>query len=93
MKKISEMTIEELQDYALARDQENASLKDENKKLVDQNVELTDWNKALQRRNNDLFMQVEQQSSLPENAPQNGGQPEEIESCEDFARNLILGEK
>lgn len=92
MKAISEMTIEELQDYAVSLEESNSALKGENEKLTANNTELTDLNKALQKRNNDLFMKVEQ--SIVEK-PIDGGKEEEktVESCEDFAKKLILGDK
>lgn len=91
MKKISEMTMEELQDYALSITNENESLKAEKQTLTEQNNELSSLNKNLQKRNNDLFMQVEQQTNEDSTPPAKEEKP--VESCEDFARKLILGEK
>ena len=85
--KISEMTLEQLQDYALSQEQELASSKERESTLTAQITELTDLNKALQKRNNDLFIKVEQGTN-----PDIEQQKEKpIESCEDFARKLILG--
>ena len=86
---ISEMTLEQLQDYAVKRDEEIASYKDNESKMKTQIEELSELNKALQRRNNDLFLRVEQAPAV-DNTPK----PEiKTESCEDFARRLILGGK
>lgn len=90
MKAISEMTLEELQDYAVNLSEENTVLKADKEKLITEMAEVEGLNKALQKRNNDLFMKVEQ--SVVEK-PVDGGQEKPVESCEDFARNLILGEK
>lgn len=89
MKKISEMNEDELRDYALAKEQENAALLEEKTALIGKNTQLDELNKQLQMRNNALFLQVEQQQTPTEEKP-----PEQkpVQSCEDFARKLILGE-
>ena len=86
MKKISEMTEEEVRDYALKLEQEkdaNAqAMADKDKSIAELTADVV----ALQRRNNSLFMQVEQQGKQPPAPPQE--EPEEpTESLEDFAKN------
>lgn len=90
MKKISEMTMEELQDYALTFENEREAWKQEKEKLNGDITELNGLNKELQRRNNDLFMKVEQ--GTPEQ-PKQEEEQKPVETCEDFAKNLILGDK
>lgn len=89
MKKISEMTEDEVRDYALSLEQEKQSFIDKEKGYTDKIGELTDLNTQLQKRNNDLFMKVEQQYSADteDHAPQE----EKTETCEDFARRLVQG--
>ena len=80
-KKISEMSPEELQDYAL-----------ELRNVIDtraSNVELQELNKALQKRNNELFMKVEQQPS-PSSFEGPEAPTEPVKTCEDFAKSLKL---
>lgn len=86
MPKISEMTLEELQDYALNLENENSGLKASNEEKEAQVQELTGLNKELQKRNNKLLLQVEQDT--PEPAKEEPPKP--VESCEEFARKLIL---
>ena len=81
------MNLEQLQDYALSLEQEQASSKERESALQTQITELTDLNKALQKRNNSLFMKVEQGPNPDIEQPKE----KTIESCEDFARKLILG--
>lgn len=88
MKKISEMTLEELQDYALDLETKQAAAETEKTALNGKITELTSLNQALQTRNNNLLMKVEQQSTPAPSA----AEPEKIESCEDFARRLVTGE-
>lgn len=90
MKKISEMTLEELQDYALALESDKQTLTDEKHELTAKNEELTGYNQALQKRNNELFLKVEQQITGPDTPDP---KEEKTESCEDFAKNLIMGGK
>ena len=86
MKKISEMTEEEVRDYALKLEQEKTAsdqlIADKDKVIT----ELKDDVVSLQRRNNNLFMQVEQQTKQP--APAGNPEPTETpsQSLEDFAR-------
>lgn len=84
MKKISEMSLEELQDYALNLEQQRAADLEKEQEHVDKIAELTEINLQLQRRNNNLLMQVEQ--TIPgKDEPKSG---EKIESCEDFAARI-----
>lgn len=85
MKKISEMTLEELQDYALDLEGKNKTLKEEKDVEVQKVSELTELNKSLQKRNNELFMKVEQQGS---NEDPGKKKEDEVQSCEDFAVEL-----
>lgn len=88
MKKISEMTLEELQDYALTLEAQNATERENNASLSAEVQELTGLNKTLQKRNNDLLMKVEQQPTPTPTDP-----PEKpAESCEDFAKRFVKGE-
>lgn len=82
------MTEEEVRDYALKLEQENTAtaqvMADKDKVITDLTADVV----ALQRRNNNLFMQVEQQTknSQGEQAdPDN--KEDEPESLEDFSKN------
>lgn len=86
--KISEMTLEQLQDYAVQLEEDKKVLQEENQTLTAEKATLDDLNKQLQKRNNDLFLKVEQNVAPP--SEQKEEKP--VESCEDFARKLILGE-
>ena len=80
------MTPEQLQDYAVSLEEQLATKNQELEKVNTSVQELTDLNKALQKRNNDLFMKVEQQ---PVNEPQQPAeQPKPVQTCEEVARNL-----
>lgn len=86
-KNISEMSLEELQDYALnlrsvidVKDKELDDLKADK-------VELQNLNKTLQKRNNELFMRVEQPIQSSTEGP---AELPTVESCEEFAQNLKL---
>ena len=83
-KPISEMSLEELQDYALAQTEENEHLREALKEKETDAENMRVLNRRLQERNNDLFMKVEQGRKDPEETP-----AEERESCEDFARKNI----
>ena len=87
MKKISEMTHEELQDYAIALEEEKAQNSAKLQQLEGENKSLAELNHTLQKRNNDLFMKVEAQFIQDDPAKQN--EPEQVETCEDFAKRLI----
>lgn len=84
---IAEMTLEELQDYALQLQEKNASLEEDKKVLTGSVEELTGLNKQLQKRNNDLFMRVSQ--GVPDEGVK---EVEKVETCEEFARKLIIKE-
>ena len=88
MKKISEMTLEELQDYALDLESKNAAAEGEKSALNGKISELTELNQALQTRNNSLLMKVEQQVNTTHTEPE----PERVESCEEFAARIAKGE-
>ena len=83
--KISEMSLEQLQDYALSLEGEKKSWNEEKTALTAQLNESNELNRQLQKRNNDLFMKVEQ-GIVEEPAKEK----EPAESCEDFAKNLVL---
>ena len=87
MKKISEMNLEELQDYALDLEEKNKTLDERCVEYEREKGVLIGLNQQLQTRNNNLLMKVEQQGA-GENAPQQPAE-EVAESCEDFAKNLI----
>lgn len=87
MKKISEMSLEELQDYALQLEGEKKGFEDkatQDKTRID---ELVDLNTKLQKRNNDLLMKVEQQPTADEGKP---AEPEKVQTCEEFARTIKI---
>ena len=89
-KKISEMTLEELQDYAI--EQEN-TIKAKDEELANERsskLELQELNLSLQKRNKELFLKVEQSPSLSSFQGQEGPKEEPTQSCEDFAKNLSL---
>lgn len=88
MKKISEMSLEELQDYAVELESNNKGLTSQLTAKDTEIAQLNEDNKLLQRRNNALFLQVEQ--GTRESAPTEEQAPAKaVESCEDFAKNLI----
>ena len=92
MKKISEMTMEELQDYAVQLKGENETLTASVAEKDQQIDEVNKLNRQLQSRNNSLFMMVEQQSDADEGVEkEKEKQEEKTESCEDFARRLLGG--
>ena len=83
---INEMTLEQLQDYALELKNTVAS-KDEELKAKDTNIsELQDLNKTLQQRNNELFRRVEQQVPGATPGADNGPQDNQ-QTCEELAKN------
>lgn len=89
MKKISEMTLEELQDYALDLESKQTAAEGEKTALNGKIAELTDLNQALQTRNNSLLMKVEQQHTQTQT---HQAEQTAIESCEDFAARIAKGE-
>lgn len=87
MKKISEMSLEELQDYALDLETKQAAANEEKTALNNKITELSGLNLDLQKRNNALLMKVEQQHNNPTQAD-----PGSVESCEEFAIRIAKGE-
>lgn len=87
MKNISEMSLEELQDYALSLEEERTAAAARESALNGKIGELTELNQALQTRNNNLLMKVEQKNAGtdPDSAPA------PVETCEDFARRIATG--
>lgn len=84
---ISKMTLTELQDYALTLEEEKTALENSLEAEKQAKDEYIKANLALQNRNNQLFMRLEQQRVTdPEPAPQ--PEPEPEESFEDFAMKL-----
>lgn len=80
MKKISEMTLEELQDYALTLEGEKAAGIEREKDLTGKIDELSGLNKTLQKRNNELFRQIEAQDPPVDNgSPAPDPKPESYE--------------
>lgn len=88
MKKISEMSLEELQDYALDLETKQAAAESEKSTLNNKITELTGLNLDLQKRNNSLLMKVEQQHT-PTPTP---AEPEHVETCEELAVRIAKGE-
>ena len=82
-KKISEMTEDELRDYALELENTNKTLTEERDKVKGDYEELTTLNKALQKRNNDLFLKVEQQHTDTDKKDEQEGNADP-ETCEDY---------
>ena len=91
MKKISEMTEDEVRDYALQLEGEKSAFAEKEKNYQAREKELDDLNKALQKRNNELFLKVEQQNGVEEKEENKSTPEEKTETCEDFARRLIEG--
>jgi len=87
MKKISEMTLEELQDYALQLESDKTSLETQIGEKDASIKDLTDTNLMLQQRNNKLFMQVEQGQKEEETSEE----PEKVETCEEYAIKNMKG--
>lgn len=90
MKKISEMTEDEVRDYALQLEQEKAGFEQKEIEYKSQIDEVNGLNKALQKRNNELFLKVEQQGTQ-DHADPVPNEDQQTESCEDFARRLVSG--
>lgn len=80
---IKDMTLEQLQDYAVELVEKNNAALAREQQLTQTNTELLELNKTLQKRNNDLFMKVEQQATQ---SPKS--EVKEVESCEDFAKRI-----
>ena len=85
------MSIDELRDYAVTLEQEKSAneqaMADKDKTITDLTADVV----ALQRRNNSLFMQVEQQGKQtppPQQEPAGEGDDgKDKESIADFAKN------
>lgn len=84
-KKISEMSSEELQDYALELEQKLQAQAQSLEEATAKNTELNELNVALQKRNNQLFLSLEQGVSGVEGDSE---PPAEVQSCEEFAKSL-----
>lgn len=92
-KKISEMTLEELQDYALSLEEEKTKQAEEVTNMTQKITELTDLNHTLQKRNNDLFMKVDQQRQNPtKDQPGSADEPDTM-TCEDLAKKLFINKE
>lgn len=85
MKKISEMDIDELRDYALKLEGDVAEGVKREGELSEEISALTKRNQTLQDRNNALFVQVEQ-SRTP--AAPTTPEPPKVVSCEEYARSI-----
>ena len=85
---INEMTLEQLQDFALEQ-KTTLNSKDEELKAKDTAIaELQELNKTLQQRNNELFRRVEQQGT-PGHLKDQEGPQNDLQTCEDFAKNNV----
>jgi len=82
--KISEMTLEELQDYAVQLENDKQGLSDQLASEQAKTSELQTLNTTLQKRNNELFLKVEQQPVIQDHDG-TGKDEEPTLSCEDFA--------
>lgn len=89
MPKISEMTLEELQDYALKLEGQISSKDDELKNKDASISELQTLNTTLQKRNNELFLQVEQQT-IPGNDPDIDKDEPAVQTCEELAKSTFM---
>lgn len=87
MKDISEMSLDELRDHALALRDEVASQKQTISDRDQTIEELNKTNLTLQERNNRLFMEVEQGRKNP--SKQDTKDEEPPESLEDFAERTV----
>lgn len=84
------MTEDEVRDYALSLQQEKQAFEQKENEYKSEIESLNGLNKALQKRNNDLFMKVEQQGSADDKKDDPAPPKEEkTETCEDFARRLL----
>lgn len=88
--KISEMTLEQLQDYALAQDEKIKGLEDTIADKDKSIAEVNDLNKTLQKRNNDLLLKVEQKATTDDGKKEEPA-PVKIKTCEELASELIKG--
>lgn len=76
-----------MQDYALTLEQDKQTLTSNLATKDTELKELQDTNLLLQKRNNELFVRVEQGVKSPQENEQEDDQP--VESCEDFALKNI----
>lgn len=89
MKAISEMTLEELQDYALDLEGKVNQAGEDVEKLNTTINDLHDLNKTLQKRNNELFTKLDQQRANPsKDRPGDADEPD-IQTCEELAEKLF----
>lgn len=86
MKTIDQMSLEELQAYALELEGKTNTLTEQQNAANAKISDLQDLNTALQKRNNDLLMRVEQKQPDPQ--PQPDPTPK-TESYEDFAKRIL----
>ena len=87
--KISEMTLEQLQDYAVQLENDKTVTEQAIKDKDSEIQTLKDLNLGLQKRNKELFLQVEQQATPPVEPPQ---EPGNVESLEDVVKNTLYKE-
>lgn len=78
------MSLEQLQDYAVQLENDLTTQKELVTTKDNELNEMRTLNTTLQKRNNDLFRQVEQQ--VPGQSDSQEGEPEPTVSCEDLAR-------
>ena len=83
--KISEMTLEQLEDYALNLESEKQTLTTQVTTLTAEKTELQGLNTELQKRNNALFLKVEQQVNPDTTEPQ----PEPVATLEEVAIDIF----
>lgn len=81
--KISEMTEEEVRDYALKLEEEKTAVAEQLAQKDTQIQEMRELNTALQKRNNELFLKVEQQV-----LPSAQEEPTPVPKLEDLANKI-----
>ena len=79
------MTEDQVRDYALKLEEEKQAREEELAQAKIREQDLRDLNTALQKRNNDLFLKVEQQI-VP--GPEEKAQPTPTVTCDDMAKTL-----
>lgn len=90
--KISEMSLDQLRDHALAQESKINALEEEKKTAAADLEELRKTNLLLQTRNNELFMRVEQQhQQQPEGDQDDQDDHDDHETCEEFAIKNMKG--
>lgn len=90
-KQISEMTLDELRDHALNQAQQLAAATQRESELNTKITELTGLNQALQTRNNNLFVQLEQQTAAPAEKEKQPD-PVHVDTCEEIGAKIARGE-